>query len=310
MKKYFFFMFYFISVLTAYSETNRFNIDRISFFISPKLLKDGSITDIGIGFNYTKNLSGNLHFRSTMISKNEELQNVSDSLNAVNENIYEIYLTPIEYSFLNNSNTNFKVGGGIYYQYSKLNEKGFFNMPILESLTPPKERVNSYTNDFSMHLLGPLVELGLSYNSDWFSFSLYSGITPIFFLNSSQEMKIEPLLVNNADYSQNTCGSPYFYAGIDSIILKYINLVILYDFAKLNYKTIDFDSSLNWINPERDVTIQSLKLEASLKIPLGNLFAQIGYGYTFDFTKFNNDPNIIGNKQYVIFTAKNYIKEL
>jgi len=291
-------------VLTAYPETSRFDINRVSFFISPKILNDGSITDIGIGFNYTKNLFGNLRFRSTMISKNEELQDVSDSLNTVNEKVYDFYLTPIEYHFLNTSNTNFKVGGGVFYQYSKLNEKGFFNMPILESLTPPKERVNSYKNDFSMHLLGPLIELGLSYNSDWFNISIYGGITPIFLLNSSQKLKIEPLFANNAEYSQNTWGSPYFYVGIDSIIFKYINIIILYDFAKINYKIIDFDNSLNWINPEREVTSQSLKLEASLNIPLGNMFAQIGYGFTFDFTKFNNDPTIIGNKKYIIFTAK------
>jgi hypothetical protein len=267
-------------------------------------LKDGSITDIGLGYRYSEKISGGLRFRSTMISKNEELQDVSDSLNAVNERIYEFYLMPVEYYIFKTPETRFWVGGGLYYQYLTLNEKGFFKMPTLETFTPPKERVKSYTNECNMHLLGPLFEFGISYSLKWFNISFSGGINPIFFLNSSQKMNIEPLLSHPAKYSQNTWGSPYFYFGLDSIILKYFNIVLLYDFARLKYKTVDFDSSLNWINPERKVTTQSFNIEASFLIPIKEIRVQIGYGYALVSTQLDNSSSINGNRHYIILAVK------
>jgi len=73
------------SALKVFPETVRFDIDSINFFIAPKILNDGSITDIGFRYRYSEKISGSLRFRSTMISKNEELPGVPDSLNAVND---------------------------------------------------------------------------------------------------------------------------------------------------------------------------------------------------------------------------------
>jgi hypothetical protein len=108
-----------------------------------------------------------------------------------------------------------------------------------------------------------------------------------------------------AEYDQNTWGSPYFYLSLDSIIFKYVNLVLLYDFAMLNYKAIDFDSSLNWINPERKTVTHSFKVEASALLPLGgDIRAQLGYGFTFDSARVDSGTPVSGNRHYLIMTVK------
>jgi hypothetical protein len=290
----------------AGAESQSFDFGRFSFSLSPKILKDGSITDIGLGYMYTEKTDGQLRFRITNISKNEELPGVADSLNAITENIYEFFLLPIGYNFLKTESSRFWGGAGLYYDYDKLNEKGFFNMPELEGMDPPRERVNSYTNNFSMHLLGPLADAGISFTAEWFGISFSGGIVPIFFLHSSQKMSMIPLLdPHRAEHSQDTWGAPYFYLNFDSILLKYINLVFLYDFAKLKYRTIDFDDYLNRITPESTVTTQSFMIEASVLLPLGgNMFSRIGYGYTFDTIQLDSDAAVSGNRQYLILTVK------
>jgi hypothetical protein len=251
-------------------------------------------------------MSGEIRFRNAKIAKNEELPGVADSLNAVNENVLELFLLPLEYTFFNTAHTKFWLGGGIYYEYDKLSEKGFFNMPVLENLNPPRERVNSYTNDFSLHIAGPLIDTGIQYRTDRFSIAFSGGIVPVFLLASSQKTSIVPLLDPHvAENSQFTWGSPYVYVQLDGILFKYINLLALYDFVRLQYQTIDFDDNLNWIHSERTVMTQSLKLEASLLLPMGpGLYTQIGYGYTFDITRLDSGSPVNTNRQYVILTIK------
>jgi hypothetical protein len=269
-------------------------------------MKDGSITDIGLGLAYTKTWSGKIWFRNTTVSKNEELQDVADSLNAVNENVLEVFFLPAQYFFIKTPQVRLWAGGGLYYEYDRLDEKGFFNMPELETLTPSRERVNSYTNEFSMHIIGPLIDAGIDYDAQWFDVSLSAGLVPVFFLNSAQKTAMVPLLdPHYAEYDQNTGGSPYFYLSLDSVVFKYVNLVLLYDFTRLHYKVLDFDSSLNWINPEREMVIQSFKVEVSALMPLGgNMHAQIGYGFTFDSTRVDSGTPVNGNNHYLILTAK------
>jgi hypothetical protein len=301
---------FFFSTFVAFSESNRFDIERLSFSVSPKILKDGSITDSDLEWGYSDALYGKVHFRFTTTSKNEEFENLTDSLNATKENVYEVFLLPIEYYFFGMPKTGLWVGGGFYYQYSTLNEKGFFNMPELEKLSPPRERVNSYTNEVSIHLLGPLFEAGVSRHTELFNISLSGGIVPIFFLRSSQKTGIVPLLDSHfADYSQDTWGSPYFYLSMDGVILKYFNIVLQYDFAKLRYKVLDFDGSLNWITPETTVATQAFKIEPSLLIPLdSSMRVQLGYGYIFDFTKTDSASSVMDKRRYLILTAKKIIK--
>jgi hypothetical protein len=290
----------------SHAENQGVDLGRFGFSLSPKILKDGSITDTGLNVAYTDTWSGEVRLRNTAVSKNEELQDVADSLNAVNENIFEVFFLPAQYHFFKTPAMRIRAGGGLYYEYDRLNEKGFFNMPELETLSPSKERVNSYTNKFSMHITGPLIDAGIDYNAKWFNVSLSAGIVPVFFLHSAQKTGIVPLLdPHYAEYDQNTSGSPYFYLSLDSVAFKYINIVLLYDFAQLNYKTIDFDSSLNWITPERKMITQSFKIETSMLLPLdGNIRAQIGYGFTVDFTRIDSGTAVRGNRHYLILTVK------
>jgi hypothetical protein len=288
------------------SEDTHFNLGNFNFFLSPKIIEDGSFTDFGIGMLYTNNLEGELHTRITAISKNEELSGVTDSLNAIKEYIFELFFIPVKYNFLKTDRIRLCAGSGLYYKYDKLNEKGYFNLPELETLTPPKERVNSYTNEFSMHLVGPVADTEIYFSSKQFNISFSAGIVPVFFLNSSQNMSITPLLYpNNAEYSQNAYGSPYFFMRLDSVIFKYLNIVLLYDYMKLNYKVIDFDDNLNWINPEKIFITQSFKIEASILIPWDrNMYTQVGYGYAFDLIKTGSAVAVNGNRQYIILAAK------
>jgi hypothetical protein len=288
----------------ASAQNKIFDIRNISFSLSPKILEDGSITDINLGLRYTEKLSSEFRYRFTTTIKNEELLEVRDSLNAVDEKNKEIYLIPVRYSFINTIEKHFWIGGGVFYEYNKLKEKGFFNMPELEDVG--RERVNSYINNFSMHVIGPLFDIGLRYQAKEFETTITGGVIPIFYLNSVQKMGIVPLIdPSYADYIQNTVGTPYFYLNLDFILFKYINLIFLYDLFRLNYKVIDFDENLNWFNPRKNIIAQSLKLEASVLIPLGgNMSAHIGYGYTFDFTQLDSNPIINNKRQYIIFTVK------
>jgi hypothetical protein len=107
-----------------------------------------------------------------------------------------------------------------------------------------------------------------------------------------------------AEYDQNTWGSPYFYARLDSILFTYLNLVFLYDVALLYYQSIDVDDNLDWINLERTVLTQSLNIDASLLLPPGGMSFQVGYGYTFDSTRFDSAPPVWSNRHYLILAAR------
>jgi hypothetical protein len=305
IRKLTFTVFHFIAVL-AFPQDKTVNLGSFNFFLSPKILEDGSITDFGFGLAYNDSWGGELRFRYTAIEKNEEIPGTEDSLNAINEKFFEVFLLPAEYRFVDQSQFRFWFGAGIYYEYNKLIEKGFFNMPVLETLNPPRERVNSYKNEFSMHLFGPLLETGLNYFSEKLNINFTIGFVPVFFLTAAQKMSIVPLLdPEKADYSQNTWGSPHFFLNFESTVFKYINMMLIYDAAWLKYQFIDFDENMKWIHPDRIVVTQSLKSEVSLLYPFSNdISFQIGYGYMLDFISLDSAPAVSEGKHYLILTTK------
>jgi hypothetical protein len=286
--------------LPAYTQ----NFEKFSFSLTPRILKDGTITDFTFGYEYTKNYAGELRLRFSKEDKNEQFANLEDSLNAISGRNFEAYLLPVEYSFYQQNQMKLRVGGGVYYNYHTLREKGYFNIPALALLG--KEKVNSFSNNLSMHTIGPDFDIGFSSRSDAFSIFAYGGIVPVFYLSSHQKMGIVPLLVPNyADFKQHTYGSPYVYADVNFILFKYISLSFLYDFSRLDYKVIDFDDTLNWYKPDRTVVSHSLKIEASLLIPLeGNTYTQIGYGHTFDSVQLDSDSPVRNSRDYIIFSVK------
>jgi len=308
------------------SKTYDFSLGRFSFSLSTMIMDDGSILDGGIGMVYTGSFSGELRARQTKTEKNEEFEGVDDSLNAVNQVIYEVFLLPFEYAPLLTPRIKLWFGIGGYYSDEALKEKGFFNMPELVALG--KEQVNSYTNDFSLRVLGPVIDAGFSYRgSDWFKASLSVGIVPVFGTWAKQNVSIVPLLdPGKADYSQKHWGSPYLYADLSGIISipdfrvlarkeglspsgwkLWFSLV--YDYSRLRYEILDFifdenTSDWSWYTPEREVVTQSFKIEGALLIPLGAMHLQIGGGRIFDSMTVDSGSLLRSGKNYLNISGK------
>lgn len=292
----------------VFPQDQYFDFGRFSFFSSPKILKDGSITDLGLGYAYTERFAGELRLRFSGESKNGRFdETVPDSLNAMTRNAFALFLTPVEYFFAAGSRLRLQAGVGVYYQYETLSEDGYFNMPVLETLG--KEKVNSFSNDFSTHTLGPNIEAGFTHHTAWLDLSVRGGVIPVFWLKTSQKTRIDPLMEPDyADYSGNTWGSPYLYGDINFIFFKFISLSLLYDFSYLKYQVIDFDDNLKWYNPERKVISQSIKLEASLLIPLvSSMYTQIGYGHIIDTVQLDTADPVKSERQYLIVAVNKRI---
>jgi len=287
----------------AQDQGTAFSFGNLSFSLTPRILQDGSITDFSLGMMYSGSLGAELQFRSTKIAKNEELSSTDDSLNAVNETIYEVGVLPVQYRMIKD-NLRLMVGAGLYYKYDKLNERGFFTLNILEQIG--KERVNSYNNDFTMHLAGPLLDGRFIYNSEWFNFGFTAGIVPIFNANLAQKVSMEPLLYpSTANLAENTHGSPYFYLTLDTIIAKYLNVTFSYNYVKLTKKVIDFDGNFDWIYPEQSVVDQSIMIEISALLPVGGgMSFQAGYGYQHSFFGRDSAPVLEERKHYLILSTK------
>lgn len=293
---------------SLFAQSQRFDFGRFSFALSPKVLKDGSITDLSFGYAYAEKYAGTLRLRFSSEAKNEQFdETLPDSLNASDESGIEAFLIPFEYFFAKNARMEFFAGAGVYYGYHALAEKGYFAMPALEALG--KEKVNSFSNDTAMHVAGPDMELGFTYRAGWLNMSAHGGLVPVFYLGAAQKMGIAPLMEpNHAGHSQQTAGSPYVYADISFILFKYVSLAFLYDFSRLNYAVVDFGydgGDFVWRYPDRTVISQSLKLEASLLIPLqGSVYAQIGYGHAFDSLRLDSASPLESSRQYLILSAR------
>jgi hypothetical protein len=295
------------------------SIGNFSFFLTTRIMEDGSIQEGGLGWNYAGAFSANLRVRMTTVEKNEEFEDADDSLNAVKQKIYEVFLLPFEYAPVRTSLVKLWLGVGGYYYNEALNEKGFFNMPELEDLG--KERVNSYTNEFSLQTLGPALDAGFSFRgSQWFKVSLSAGAVPVFLTWAEQKVSIVPLLSpDNADYSQNHWGSPYLYAELNGTISLprlgrtsgpsnwMIWFSMLYDYSRLQYEALDFKfdgSDFSWYAPERTAVSQSLKIEGALLIPFGGMHLQIGGGRMFDSITVDSDSALRHDKNYLNISGK------
>ena len=283
-----------------YGQDTTFDFGNISFSLSTKPMSEGYIYDISLGYMYTDRFFGDVLFRNTTIIKNDEFKEdfIEDSLLALDERTYQLYLLPFGF-WRRNASTRFMAGVGLYYEHINLNEKGFFDAPYMENY-----RVNSFTNEFLVHLVGPLFDLKFNYLSQWFNIGFQTGIVPIFFLKAEQKRGIIPLTENIAEFSQQTSGSPYFYLGADIVLFKYVNVGLMYDVACLRYQLLDLDNNGNWIHPELEIVNQSFRVEASALIPIsGDLMFQAGYGFIFN-TITTPTGDIKDNKNYLILSTR------
>jgi len=287
----------------AHAQNASLDFGNFSFSLTPRILKDGSITDLSLAMFYADSFGAGIRVRNTQIAKNEEISGADDSLNAIKETIYEVFALPFQYRLVKD-NLRLTAGAGLYYEYDKLDEKGFFTLNYLEEVG--LERVNAYKNNFTMHLAGPLLDAGFFYNSPWFNAGFTAGIVPVFHINFAQTLGIDPLMnPAAANISENTWGSPYFYLSIDSIMFKYLNATFSYNYARLTKQIIDFDDNLEWIYPQQSVVSQSIMIEISALLPTGSgISFQAGYGYLHNFIGMDSSPVIQEGKHYLILSTK------
>jgi hypothetical protein len=101
------------------------------FLCPPKVLKDGAVTDVSLGYQYTSNSAGNVRSRFSNTAKNEPFdETVSDSINAIEDSTFGVFLTPFEYARLNRPSVQVKIGGGLYYEYHTIAEKASLIRPF------------------------------------------------------------------------------------------------------------------------------------------------------------------------------------
>jgi hypothetical protein len=189
----------------------------------------------------------------------------------------------------------------LYYEYNKLNENGYFNDSSFHD-PPGEDSYNAYTNDFTAHAIGPLLDIGVKYKKSIFYGAFSFGSVPIYYLNRKQSWKLSPFMYP-ASYSVVSEGvyGPYFYASLDvTVNLKYISLFasLLGEYSRLRYTAAGFDSEGAWTDIEEKVENKVLFFEISILIPLGKsgIKPQIGYGRKFD--------EATGGGNYLIFGAR------
>jgi len=319
------------------NQNREFNFGSFHFALTPRILEDGSITDFSIGMMYWGAMGAEIQFRSTQTATNEEISGVDDSLNAVKGTTFEVFVLPVHYRFVQKDKLRASIGAGVYYEYDKLDEKGFYTWNELEEMfiehvdpqdqqkmiLVPMERVNSYKNDFTMHLVGPLLDGKFSYYTEWFGFGLTVGVVPIFNTSFAQTVRMEPMFYpkpGTADISESSWGSPYFYFTFDTIIAKYLNATFSYNYAKLKKKEISpgFDGYIDderedklvitdryWSYIDQSVVNQSIMIEISALLPVGGgMSFQAGWGYQHSFISYDSRSVIDEGKHYLILSTK------
>jgi hypothetical protein len=272
-------------------------LNRLFFSIVPKLLEDGFMTDLSLGYNYNDSWTSELRFRFTKESYNESMYDLEESLLANDEQTFELFLLPFRYNFFSGSILSLNAAAGVYYEYNTLEQHGYFNMPALGP-----ESLNIYRNDFSMHIFGPLVEAGLRFRKEPVEIRLDAGIAPIFYLRRDQSMQMKPYMgAEFFDYSQDTGGSPYFYGKLDGVVFRFLSLSLMYEFARIDYDAIAYDSGRNWVILKEELLSHSFKLEASILISVGGGFSiKAGYGHSFDTIELASSTPVHDDKHYFI----------
>jgi hypothetical protein len=274
-------------------------LGKLSFSLNTSVLEDGARTDFSLGYGYMPSIEGELRLRYAKESYNDSMYDLEESLTANDERTFEVFLLPFRYIFSRGPNLSFSAAGGVYYEYNDLKTRGYFNYP------DPDIGLTMYDNNFSMHMLGPLLEAGLRFRAGIADIKLDAGIVPIFYLRRDQSMRMKPLLgADYFDYSQNTSGSPYFYGGLSGLFFRFLSLSFLYEYARIDYDAIAIDES-GWTTLEEQLVSMSFKVEASVLLRLGRDFAiRAGYGHSFDTLKLDSSTPVRDDKHYFIIGSE------
>jgi hypothetical protein len=299
--------FIFISLLVA-KETKGFDLELGRYYMSvtPKVLEDGVQYDLSFGLFYTDamKLAGEIRFRSVKTSGNDEVWEIADSLLAWDQQVYEVFLLPLNWHFFKKSGFTLRAGAGLYYNYSRLEEKGYFNDSSLYEPAGP-DHYNAYGNDFTGHALGPMLDAGLSWHKGSFYASFSSGVVPIFYLNQKQAWKLSPL-IHPPSYtvSGESSSGPYYYFSLDMALnLKYLSLffTLFHEYSRLSYTAVGFDDAGTWTSFDviKEYRVLALEISLLINLGLGGFMPQIGYGRTFDEAS--------GGKNYLLLGVKKFL---
>jgi len=290
----------------AAQETDGFDLDLGRFYLAviPKILEDGVQTDYSFGIFYTNamKLAGDLKFRTINGAENDTVWDINDSLLARERQIYEFFFLPVNYHFFRIFGFSLRAGAGLYYEYNILKEEGYFNDSSLSEPAGP-DHYNAYSNDYSGHALGPLLDTGLSYRNRFFNAAFSFGLVPVFHLNRKQTWKLLPLMNPVPSYtveSKSFCG-PYYYLNLDMMLnLKYVSILASFinEYSKLRFTAAGFNGEDLWADVEEVFDYKATALEISLLINLekSGLMPQIGYGRIFD--------EVSGGGNYLLLGAR------
>jgi WD40 repeat protein len=277
----------------------------MSLSLNTNVLEDGSETNFSLGYLYKPATEGALRLRYTKTSYNDDwndAEGYEESLMANNEIIFETFLLPYRRYFFAGSLLSLNAAAGVYYEYNKLDVEGYFNH------SNASVGLNMYRNDFSMHILGPLVEAGLRFRTRPVEIELNAGIVPIFYLRRDQSIQIRPFMGPDFfDHSQNTSGSPYFYGELNGLFFKVLSLGVTYEYSRINYDIISIYEQGKWSTPTEELASRSFKLEASILLPLsGGMSLQLGYGHSFNTIELDSGTPVNDNEHYFIIGTKKY----
>jgi len=281
------------------------NSNRYSMSVVPKILKNGVQNDINFGFFYTDamRMAADVRIRTVKEAVSDNVWDIKDSHITRESQVTEIFFLPLNYCFIRNSRFSLQAGAGGYFEYNKLIENGYFND---STLFDPKgeERYSSFYNDYLGYSIGPLLDIGISYNISFFRGAISFGIVPVFFLNRNQTWTLSPYMNPDPKYSvssESVCG-PYYYLSLDlAFNLKYFIILfsLLNEYSYLEYTAAGFDGTTGyWADVNEKITYTKLAFEISVLVNMGTagIMPQIGYGRIID--------EVTGGKNYFIIGVK------
>jgi len=282
------------------------DIDRYYMSVTPKILEDGVQTDLLFGMFYTDamKMAWEIRLRSVNGAANDTINDIEDSLLARERQVYEVFFLPLDYHFLRKSGFTLRAGAGGYYNYNKLYENGFFNDRDLYYPAYTEDHYSAYTNDFTGHAAGPLLDIGLAYSGKYISSSFSFGCVPFYYLKRDQLLKITPYMNPTPVYtvSSESTSSPYLYQILDvAVNLKYVSLFfsLINEYSRLQYTAAEISGATGeWTNLEVEKINKTFALEISLLVNLGKsgFMPQLGYGRIFD--------EVSGGGNYMLFGVK------
>jgi len=302
-----FFAFLLISAVfpAAAQEAEGFSLDfgRYNMSLTPKVLEDGAQTDFSFGIFYTNAMkfAGEIRLRYESESANDIVWGINDSLLTRDRTVFELFFLPVKYHFFKGQDFSLYAGAGLYYEYNKLQENGFFNDSSLYEPAGP-DHYNAYVNDFTGHAVGPLIDAGVNYQNNFFYGSLSVGVVPVFYMDRSQTWKLSPFM-DPPSYNVASKGfsSPYFYINLDAAVsFRYFSLFasLLYEYSRLSYIAAGFTDSGTWSDVAQIFEYRNLAFEISVLVNLGygGFMPQIGYGRIFN--------EVTGGSNYIVVGVK------